>query len=52
LALFGGYPAGAAIADDVKAWRSYIRDALLETVIGRDLPLIRRVEFQRFSGRR
>lgn len=34
---FGGYPGAAALADDEEAWRRYVADALIETVIARDV---------------
>jgi len=34
---FGGYPGAAAFADDQTAWKSYITDALIETVLARDV---------------
>jgi predicted AAA+ superfamily ATPase len=40
---FGGYPGAAGLADDVPAWRAYIRDALIEAVLGRDVLAIERV---------
>ncbi len=41
---YGGYPAGAALIDHYETWRSYIQDSLLETVIGRDIPTLRRID--------
>jgi len=34
---FGGYPGAAAFADDEEAWRQYIADAMVETVLSRDV---------------
>src|SRR5207249_2723620 len=34
---FGGYPGAAALASDETAWRAYISDALIETVLARDV---------------
>lgn len=34
---FGGYPGAAVFADDQTAWKSYITDALIETVLARDV---------------
>jgi hypothetical protein len=34
---FGGYPGAAAFRKDPKAWRSYVRDALLEPILARDV---------------
>jgi len=34
---FGGYPGAYALTDDEPAWAAYIRDSLIETVLGRDV---------------
>jgi predicted AAA+ superfamily ATPase len=34
---FGGYPGAYALADEEPAWGAYIRDSLIETVLGRDV---------------
>lgn len=34
---FGGYPAPAAMIGDVPRWRSFVRDSIIEPVLGRDL---------------
>ncbi len=34
---FGGYPGAYALVDDEPAWGAYIRDSLIETVLGRDV---------------
>ena len=34
---FGGYPGAAAFADDQKAWKRYVTDSLIETVLARDV---------------
>lgn len=34
---FGGYPGAARFADEVDAWRAYVRDALIEPAISRDV---------------
>lgn len=34
---FGGYPAGAAFVSDPAAWKRYILDSLIETVLSRDV---------------
>jgi len=34
---FGGYPGAAVFADDEAAWRQYIMDAMIETVLSRDV---------------
>lgn len=41
---FGGYPGGAALADDAARWALYIRDSLIETTIARDVLLLTRVD--------
>jgi hypothetical protein len=34
---FGGYPGAAALVADEPAWRSYVGDSLIETVLSRDI---------------
>lgn len=34
---FGGYPGAAVFADDEVSWRQYISDAMIETVLSRDV---------------
>jgi predicted AAA+ superfamily ATPase len=34
---FGGYPGAAAFADDEPAWKRYVTDSLIETVLARDV---------------
>jgi hypothetical protein len=34
---FGGYPGAAALIDDEPAWRAYVADSLIETVLARDV---------------
>ena len=34
---FGGYPGAAVLKDDEEAWRRYITDSLIETVLSRDV---------------
>ena len=34
---FGGYPGAAALTDEESAWRSYVVDSLIETVLARDV---------------
>jgi len=34
---FGGYPGTAALVDDEPAWRAYVTDSLVETVLARDV---------------
>jgi predicted AAA+ superfamily ATPase len=41
---FGGYPGAAPLAEDTKRWVRYIRDALIETTIARDVLLLTRVD--------
>jgi len=41
---FGGYPGGAALVDDEERWRRYVLDALVETVVARDILLLTRVD--------
>lgn len=40
---FGGYPGAAKLAGDELAWRAYVRDALVETAIARDVIALERV---------
>jgi len=41
---FGGYPGAAPLVGDHERWLSYIRDALIETTISRDVLLLTRVD--------
>jgi len=41
---FGGYPGSAPLISDHERWLSYIRDALIETTISRDVLLLTRVD--------
>ncbi|MFH1798283.1 MAG: ATP-binding protein [Candidatus Omnitrophota bacterium] len=41
---FGGYPGGAFLIKDEERWGMYIRDALIETAISKDILLLNRVE--------
>lgn len=41
---FGGYPGAAPLVAEPERWRRYIRDALVETTISRDVLLLSRVE--------
>jgi uncharacterized protein len=34
---FGGYPAAAELASDFERWRSFVRDSIIEPVLGRDI---------------
>jgi hypothetical protein len=40
---FGGYPGAAPLVHDEDAWRAYVRDALVETAIARDVLALERV---------
>jgi predicted AAA+ superfamily ATPase len=41
---FGGYPGAAQLADDWARWATYVRDALIETALSKDVLLLTRVE--------
>ncbi|MBW1878568.1 MAG: ATP-binding protein [Deltaproteobacteria bacterium] len=41
---FGGYPGSAPLVGDEERWGSYIRDALIETSVSRDILLMTRVD--------
>jgi predicted AAA+ superfamily ATPase len=41
---YGGYPGAAALIDDQKRWASYIKNALIETTISRDILYMKRVD--------
>jgi hypothetical protein len=41
---FGGYPGAAPLVGDPERWARYIRDALIETTIARDVLLLTRVD--------
>lgn len=41
---YGGYPGAVPFIDDFTAWKGYIQDSLLETVIGRDIPAVQRID--------
>lgn len=41
---YGGYPGAAPLAGEPERWRRYIRDALIETTISRDVLLLTRVD--------
>ncbi len=41
---FGGYPGAAPLVDDPERWARYIRDALIETTLSRDVLLMNRVQ--------
>lgn len=42
--LFGGYPGAAALCADPPRWASYVRDALIEPTLARDLLLMTRID--------
>lgn len=41
---FGGYPGAAELRGDIDRWKQYVRDALIEPAITRDVLLITRVD--------
>ena len=41
---FGGYPGSAGLIEDQERWRRYIIDSLIETIVSRDVLLMRRVD--------
>ena len=41
---FGGYPGAATLIGDEPRWRQYVREALIETAISKDLLLLNRVD--------
>ena len=41
---YGGYPGAVPFIDDFAAWKDYIQNSLLETVIGRDIPFVQRID--------
>lgn len=41
---FGGYPGAAQYVNDELRWKSYVRDALAETAISKDILMITRVD--------
>lgn len=41
---FGGYPGSAPLISDEQRWAAYIRDALIETTLSRDVLLLSRVD--------
>jgi hypothetical protein len=41
---FGGYPGSAPLVEDESRWAAYIRDALVETTLGRDIVLLTRID--------
>ena len=43
-AWFGGYPGSAGLIDDEMRWKQYIRDAIIETSISRDILQLSRID--------
>lgn len=43
-AYFGAYPGAIDMREDEKRWKSYVHDALIETVITKDVLLMERIE--------
>lgn len=41
---FGGYPGSAALIGDEDRWKSYVKDALIETSISKDILMLTRVD--------
>jgi predicted AAA+ superfamily ATPase len=41
---YGGYPGAVPFINDCIAWKDYIQNSLLETVIGRDIPAVHRID--------
>ncbi len=41
---FGGYPGAVPLLDDEVRWRAYVRDALIETSISKDILMLTRVD--------
>lgn len=41
---FGGYPGAAHLIDDEQRWKQYIRDALIETTVSKDILMLTRVD--------
>ena len=41
---FGGYPGAAALRDDAGRWREYIKNALIETSVSKDILLLQRID--------
>ncbi|HAM36874.1 MAG TPA: AAA family ATPase [Elusimicrobia bacterium] len=41
---YGGYPGAVPFIDDFNAWKDYVQNSLLETVIGRDIPAVQRID--------
>lgn len=43
-AWFGGYPGSAALIEEEDRWKRYVRDALIETSISKDILMLTRVD--------
>jgi uncharacterized protein len=43
-AWFGGYPGSATLIDDEERWKRYIRDALIEPSISKDILMLTRID--------
>lgn len=41
---YGGYPGAVPFIDDFTVWKDYVQNSLLETVIGRDIPAVQRID--------
>jgi len=41
---FGGYPGAAPLIEDEERWATYVRDALIETTVSRDILLLLRID--------
>lgn len=41
---YGGYPGGARLKNDPERWGSFVRDALIETTLSRDILLLKKIE--------
>ncbi|MFV0554983.1 MAG: ATP-binding protein [Mangrovibacterium sp.] len=41
---FGGYPGSASLINDEERWKSYVKDALIETSISKDILMLTRVD--------
>ena len=41
---YGGYPGAVPLLEDESRWRSYVRDALIETSIAKDILMLTRVD--------
>lgn len=41
---FGGYPGSAVLIDDEPRWKNYVRDALIETSISKDILMLSRID--------